>query len=113
MIHITITCDRKKTKSRKDPDILEIEIHGHAYADEPGKDLVCAGVSAVSITAMEALDTMFPDACQLEQQGNRLSIQVLNNSANLQTCLEMLSRQLGCFEEMYPEYVEIRQIRNP
>ena len=36
-------------------DVVAYEISGHAYSDEPGRDLVCAGVSAVVFGLTNAL----------------------------------------------------------
>lgn len=35
-----------------------VTVKGHAYSDEPGKDLVCAGVSALAFTLAENVGYM-------------------------------------------------------
>ena len=39
-----------------------VTVEGHAYSDEPGKDLVCAGASAI-------VYTLAANAMQLQEQG--------------------------------------------
>ncbi|SDK57664.1 ribosomal-processing cysteine protease Prp [Natronincola ferrireducens] len=39
-------------KRNKNNDVVEFDISGHAYADEPGKDIVCAAVSMLSQTIL-------------------------------------------------------------
>lgn len=38
-----------------DGNITEIELNGHACFDDYGKDIVCAGVSSVVITSVNAI----------------------------------------------------------
>lgn len=38
--------------------IWEYTVEGHAYAGEPGKDLVCAAVSAIAYTGANALEEL-------------------------------------------------------
>lgn len=48
MIEVTVT--------RNQADIAEIEISGHANAGRHGEDIVCAGVSAISIGILNGID---------------------------------------------------------
>jgi len=38
-----------------DKEVYSFKVEGHAYADEPGRDIVCAAVSALSQTAVLSL----------------------------------------------------------
>lgn len=50
---ITITIVRNVEKA-----IIRFNVSGHAFYDDPGKDIVCAGVSAVTIGAINAIEKL-------------------------------------------------------
>jgi uncharacterized protein YsxB (DUF464 family) len=47
-----------QVKRRDDDSIEEIKIRGHAYAGEPGHDLVCAAVSAISFGSINSIELL-------------------------------------------------------
>ncbi|AMA72132.1 MULTISPECIES: ribosomal-processing cysteine protease Prp [Aneurinibacillus] len=47
-----------QVKRRGDDSIEEIKISGHAYAGEPGHDLVCAAVSGISLGGINAVELL-------------------------------------------------------
>ncbi|MHA6485142.1 ribosomal-processing cysteine protease Prp [Paenibacillus sp. strain BS8-2] len=51
---ITITFVRNETDRR----IVSFAVEGHAKYAKPGKDIVCAGVSAVSVGTVNAIETL-------------------------------------------------------
>ncbi len=82
MIKVRISCTGD--------DIRSIDVSGHALFDQYGKDVVCAGVSSVVIGALNALDILYPSACD-------------------QTMLSMMFYQLKTLEESYPENIQIKR----
>ncbi|MFD2670475.1 ribosomal-processing cysteine protease Prp [Marinicrinis sediminis] len=46
--------------------IIAYEITGHAHYADPGQDIVCAGVSAVSIGTVNALEELLDIHCEAE-----------------------------------------------
>ena len=105
MIRITVDLNQRN-------DIVSLQITGHADSAPYGKDLVCAGVSAVAITGLNAIDELFPDACDLVCSNNRIRAAVRKPNAELQTALLMLATQLRNLAEDSAEYVtmETRQL---
>jgi len=57
------------TVKRKDDKIQSIELSGHAESGPYGYDLVCAGVSAVSIGAVNAVMELSEIDLKVEQGG--------------------------------------------
>lgn len=57
------------TVKRKDDKIQSIELSGHAESGPYGYDLVCAGVSAVSIGAVNAVTELSEIDLKVEQGG--------------------------------------------
>lgn len=51
---------------RKQDEIEEIQISGHAYAAEPGRDIVCSAVSAVSFGILNSVHHLLGTIPQVE-----------------------------------------------
>lgn len=90
-------------------NIRKIEVSGHAMSGEYGQDLVCAGVSAILIGALNALDLQYPEQCVLEMKNNRILIQTDNTSVPLQSGLKMLEIQLQTIADDYPENIRVNK----
>lgn len=50
MIRVTVT--------KQNESILQIEVSGHAFSNDPGFDLVCAGVSSIATGALNGFDQL-------------------------------------------------------
>ncbi len=98
MIHVRVTGNRGSVKS--------VRISGHAYAGDPGKDLICAAVSSIGTGTMNALDEMVPDTCELKLNEN-IEIRVIQDSRDVQLILNAMLIQLKTIAEEYPKYLEI------
>ena len=72
MINVKITY-----KSNK---VDELEIKGHANSAEYGKDLVCAGVSAISVGGLNALASLKDKNIKLHMSDGHILIR--NTSSN-------------------------------
>ena len=53
----------------------KIEIKGHAYYDDYGKDIVCASVSSIVITTINAIIEFDPESIYYEDLYNRILIE--------------------------------------
>ena len=87
-------------------------ITGHADFLEYGRDIVCAGVSAISQTAIIGLQHYFGDRVKVEQEDGRLSCQlpVLNSQEALvaQAILQTMYWGLKAIEAEYDEYLHLK-----
>lgn len=94
--------------------ITSFTMKGHAGYDESGKDLVCAGASAVSfgsLNAVMALTGIIPDIDQGED-GGLLSCRVPDGLSEdkrdqVQLLLEGMIVSLKTIEEEYGQYIQI------
>jgi uncharacterized protein YsxB (DUF464 family) len=93
--------------SVRDGALRQLEISGHADSAPHGQDLVCAGVSCIAYGLLNALDQMVPDACRITVEPNRIRIEVLQDSAELQTILTTARWQLATVAQRYPQYVSL------
>ncbi|MCI8541499.1 MAG: ribosomal-processing cysteine protease Prp [Erysipelotrichaceae bacterium] len=88
--------------------ILELVIQDHAGYGAKGEDLVCAGVSAIAIGALNALDQKKQDVCELELRDAYIKISVHQpKDQEAQLMLEMLMIQLQTVKERYPNFIHI------
>lgn len=92
----------------KNDAIDRVSIRGHANSGPYGQDLVCCGVSAIVLSSLNAIDTLFPQSCLLEAKDNQIKIEVQKNCAELQVCLHMLQAQLQAMALEYPKFIQMR-----
>lgn len=85
-----------------------IEISGHAGFADKGNDIVCAGISSVSIGLLNALDELTDQKCDIVCNDNYISIKVLNDDDVVQTILSVGIIQLKCIQESFPQNLKIK-----
>lgn len=91
----------------KNQDIVSgIEIKGHANSGEYGKDLVCAGVSAISIGMNNALDAKGIE-CNVEVESGYFRLMLNEESDVAQIILFTAIVQLETIQESYSKYIRI------
>jgi len=105
MIEITIT----RTDSNK---IQALEISGHAFFAQRGKDIVCAGVSAVSIGAINAVHALTGVIPIIKQEDGFLRCVIPENLSGdiyekVQLLLEGMVISLQTIEEEYGKNLKI------
>jgi len=60
--------------------IREFELSGHAGFAEEGRDIVCAGVSALSIAAVNGLEHFLPVAPKVQEGDGHITCQLMGVS---------------------------------
>ena len=92
--------------------ITGFTMSGHADFDVHGKDLVCAGASAVvfgSVNALFALTDCEP-AIDMADEGGYLSVKLEDTSDDrVQLVLETMIVSLKTIENEYNEFIKIEQ----
>lgn len=86
----------------------EITITGHAMYDEYGKDIVCASVSSIVITSVNAIVRIDCDSIEFKEDDG-VFIKVLKHNEVIDKLLENLIDLLENLEKQYPKYIEIRR----
>ncbi|KIL46129.1 ribosomal-processing cysteine protease Prp [Jeotgalibacillus campisalis] len=106
MIQVIIERDGKRIKA--------FQMDGHADWDESGKDLVCAGASAVSFGAVNAVYALTAAEPVIEQSpdGGYLRIDFPSNTEpaddeRVQLLLEGMIVSLQTIEREYGQYIKI------
>lgn len=91
--------------------ITEIMINDHAYSDIHGQDLVCAGVSCISVGILNTLNELYENACELTMNEAHVRI-VVRDMANefVQIILKTMYIQLLTMEESYGKFIKITKV---
>ncbi|MCD9022705.1 ribosomal-processing cysteine protease Prp [Cohnella silvisoli] len=94
--------------------IISFTVSGHAFYDDPGKDIVCAGVSAVTIGAVNAIEKLtglVPDAADKSGMLKVVTPTSTDSVRNdqVQLLLEGMVVALESIVESYGKYVKIKE----
>lgn len=89
-----------------DGNVKSLTVSGHANYDDVGKDIVCAGVSAVVTGGVNALDK-YEKYVKCEVDNGVVSYEVLEVEHDSQIVLKTILTQLETIEEAYKKYVKI------
>ena len=84
-----------------------IEIYGHAGYAETGKDIVCAGVTALTQTLIGALEALTRDEIKYEISPGRADIHYGNLSEEGKLLVDSFFIGICQIADEFPEYVRI------
>jgi len=106
MIRVTI---------RRDADgrIQSFRVKGHALYDESGKDIVCAGVSAVTVGTVNAVEALLGLELRAVTKHGLLEVTVPDKlepslSEKVQMLLESMIVMLQSIEQSYGAYIAMQ-----
>ena len=88
-------------------DTNKIEISGHAYYDDIGKDIVCASVSSIVITTINAIIEIDEDSIYYEDLDNKILIEVLKEDIIVKKLINNMVFMLEGLEKDYPKNIKI------
>ncbi len=92
---------------------VQIKIEGHSFLADYGNDIVCAGVSALALTAIKAISLVAKLNQKVHQESGKLISEIsLGNCDDLSktkfiTILETLLIGLNEIKLKYPDRIEI------
>ncbi|WP_128895973.1 ribosomal-processing cysteine protease Prp [Longirhabdus pacifica] len=110
MIHISIFHDSALDR------VEGYHVEGHAYYDDPGKDIVCAGVSAVVVGTVNAIEheLSFEPAYKMEDGLLQVNVCLLSDKQqehNLQVIFRTMISMLQTIEQSYGDFIHINVIK--
>ncbi|MEC0225580.1 ribosomal-processing cysteine protease Prp [Paenibacillus alba] len=112
MIYVTI-----KRLEPDSPQILSYVVAGHAEYDVPGKDLVCAAVSAVSVGTFNSIESLTGVIPIHEMERGLLDVTIPESTRDMvetwnqvQLILESMVVMLQTIEQNYGDYITIETI---
>lgn len=91
----------KVSVTKKNQQIQEVSIQGHAMYDDFGKDIVCAAVSSCVITTVNGILEIDKDWILAKQDSKGVLIQVQNSS---DVCQTLLANMISLLEELHGQY---------
>lgn len=97
-----------KVSIKKDSSIDLVEVKGHANYDEYGKDIVCASVSSIVITTVNAILRIDSDSIDYNDNDGVI-ITVFKHTEVIDKLLLNLEELLLDLQQQYPKYIEIRR----
>lgn len=90
-------------------EVKEITISGHAGYSHVGNDIVCAAVSSIVITSINAILRLDQDAIQYEEDEGFISINVLKHDKVTVTLITNLIELLIELQNDYKKYIKINK----
>lgn len=85
----------------------EIIISGHANYDDYGKDIVCASVSTIAITTINAIIEFDKDSISVEESVGYLKINILKHTKEIDTLISNMNKLYKELELKYPKNIKI------
>lgn len=86
----------------------EITIKGHSGYAEEGFDIVCASVSSISITTVNALLSIDEDCIEYKENDGYLNIKINKHNEIIDKLINNMINLLKELEKDYKKYIEIR-----
>ena len=88
-----------------------IEIRGHAGYAPQGQDIVCAGVTALTQTLVESLETLTGNEIKYDMSPGRVDIEIKDPDEDAQLLMDSFFVGAEMIADEFPEYVRV-EIRN-
>ena len=86
----------------------EITIKGHSGYSEAGSDIVCASVSSICITTVNALLSIDEDCIEYVDNDGYLNIKIKKHNDIIDKLINNMINLLKELETNYKKYIEIR-----
>lgn len=87
----------------------KIELIGHALFDDYGKDIVCAGVSSVVTTTINAILTFDENYVSYQNLKDKFEINIISHNEIVDNLINNMLDMLKNIEEDYPNNIKIRK----
>ena len=86
----------------------EIIIKGHSGYSKEGSDIVCASVSSICITTVNALISIDEDCVEYTEKDGYLNIKINKHNKVIDKLINNMINLLKELESQYKKYIEIR-----
>jgi len=97
-----------EVKNKNKEYINFIKIKGHAEYAEEGFDIVCASVSSIAITTVNAIVRLDDKAIVYSEEDGLLEIGILKYNEVINVLIENMLSMFGELEKQYKSYIKIR-----
>lgn len=86
----------------------EITIKGHSGYSDEGSDIVCASVSSICITTVNALLSIDEDCIEYTNHDGFLNIKIKSHNEVIDKLINNMINLLAELQKDYKKYIEIR-----
>lgn len=93
----------------KENQINKVVIKGHAGYDRSGFDIVCASVSSIVITTINAIVRYDTSSINYEEKDGFVSICVINHNKVIDLLIDNMLDLLGNLEQQYQNYIKLNK----
>lgn len=84
-----------------------IKIEGHSGYSEYGSDIVCASVSTVAITTIDAILKYDEGALKYDKEDGYLNIDILKHDKFIDLLIDNMFDMFKDLQEQYKEYIKL------
>lgn len=88
-----------------------VKIRGHAGYAPRGQDIVCAGLTALTQTLVESLETLTGNEIKYDMSPGRVDIKIKDPDEDAQLLMDSFFVGAEMIADEFPEYVRV-EIRN-
>ena len=85
----------------------EITVEGHSQYDQPGRDIICAGVTTLCQTLIGSIEGLTDDTIKYEISPGKVDIQYGNLSEKSKTLVDSFFIGICLIADEFPDYVRI------
>lgn len=87
-----------------------INIQGHAHYAEPGKDIVCAGISALVQNLIQSIEELTTDTIKYDMSPGKVDIYFGNLSEHAQLLVDSFFVGVRLIADNYPQNVTVQAL---
>ena len=92
---------------KENEKIVNVTINGHTNYDDYGKDIVCASVSTIATTTINAIVRINENAIDYDVKDGFLNIKILHHDKYIDVLLENMIDLFKTLSNDYPKNVKI------
>ena len=85
----------------------EIIISGHANYEDYGKDIVCASISSIALSTINAIIEFDNTSIDVEEKNGYLKINILKHTKETDTLISNMNKLFEELELKYPKNIKI------
>lgn len=88
-----------------------VKIRGHAGYAPRGQDIVCAGVTAITQTLVESIESLTGNEIKYDMSPGRVDIEIKDPDEDAQLLMDSFFVGVEMIADEFPEYIRV-EIRN-
>ena len=87
----------------------QIKVLGHTGYDDYGKDIVCASISSIVITSINAMIRIDETSVSYKEESGRIELKIIKHNKVLDALIDNMIDLLTDLEHQYPKNIKINE----